>query len=59
MSKYFECGGCGSSFDLNNQHEVEVLQKHDNNELPCETFTWFCDNFGAVVDCGCSECNEE
>jgi hypothetical protein len=59
MNEYFECAGCGSSFDLSNEHETEVLAKHNKGELRCETFTWFCDNYGSVANCDCSECSEE
>ena len=58
MNEYFECAGCGCSFDLSNEHETEVLAKHNKGEYPCETFNWFCDNFGAVADCHCADCLE-
>ncbi len=56
--RLFECGGCGCSFDLDNKHERKILKKHNKGIYPCETFDWFCDNYGAVKGCKCESCLE-
>jgi hypothetical protein len=52
----YECAGCGCSFDLSNEHETDILEKHNKGVYPCETFNIFCENFGSVADCRCGEC---